>query len=235
MGEEGKLFACAAAGGQSSGPPLWHETNISTSSCQVEQGTWQPVPEEHRAFIQTLLSLQSEVDASQCSLLSSVWFVMPSFLPWNALLNIFLCRVQTVHCSQWLFFPAVIPTSGGLGSRAGHYWSHSLDYSIPGVLRSITDWRLDRSRIPWGCNIVSRRELKNIPLSRKGEVLFECQAEASEGIGIFLFKLVPFLLHFATLFSKLNFPWRGEASLVLKRAPLQYNRTFSSLAGETKN
>lgn len=133
------------------------------------------------------------------------------------------------------FFPAVIPTSGGLGSRAGHYWSHSLDYSIPGVLRSITDWRLDRSRIPWGCNIVSRRELKNIPLSRKGEVLFECQAEASEGICMFLFKLVPFLLHFATLFSKLNFPWRGEATLVLKRAPLQYNRTFSSLAGETKN
>lgn len=81
---------------------------------------------------------------------------------------------------------------------------------------------------------MSRRELKNIALSRKGEVLFECQAKASEGTSIFLFKLVPFLLHFATLFSKLSFPW-GGASLVLKRAPLQYNRTFSSLAGETKN
>lgn len=68
--------------------------------------------------------------------------------------------------------------------------------------------------------LVLRREFKNIPLSRKGEVLFECQAETSEEVGIFLFKLVPFLLHFATLFSKFNFPWSGEVSLVLKRVPL---------------
>lgn len=159
---------------------------------------------------------------------------LPSFLEMHCWIFSFAGYKGFIVRSDF-FFPAVIPTSGGLGSRAGHYWSHSLDYSIPGVLRSITDWRLDRSRIPWGCNIVSRRELKNIPLSRKREVLFECQAEASAGIGIFLFKLVPFLLHFATLFSKLNFPWRGEASLVLKRVPLQYSRTFSSLAGETKN
>lgn len=82
----------------------------------------------------------------------------------------------------------------------------------------------------WLLTFVLRRELKNIS-SKKGKFCLIARWRQGRGSHI-SFKVGSIFIAFCNYVQQVQFSLEGEPPFV-KRAPLQFNRMVSSLAGET--